>query len=250
MKKILLVILVTVTIFMIYLLNMDRKVYYVALGDDITTTNLDQSKGYSNYIKEYLDYYDQLEKYIYQFSKESYRITDIISDINNNKKVTIEDTEKTIKNALIKADLLTLSIGLNDLSSRINRQNINFINDYESLYNAVDQISEDLEELLILLRQYCKENIFLIGIYYPYHDQNLDLNAVFSYFNNKFKELSAMYDIEYIDIYDIFIENPGYLSETSIYPSEEGLEAISRQIIVTINNTIIKNGWFCKKSLL
>ena len=40
-----------------------------------------------------------------------------------------------------------------DLSSKINRQNINSINNYNSLYNAVDQISDDLEELLILLRK-------------------------------------------------------------------------------------------------
>lgn len=241
MKKILLIVTVIVTIFIIYLLNIDRKVYYVALGDDISTIRLDQNKGYSNYINDYLSYYDKLEKHIYQFSEEGYRITDIISDINNNKKVTIENTEKTIKNALIKADLLTLSVGLNDLSSKINRQNINSINNYNSLYNAVDQISDDLEELLILLRKYCKENIFLIGIYYPYHDQNLELSDVFSYFNQKFKELAGIYNVEYIDIYDLFIENPNYLSETNIYPTEEGLEAISRQIIVTINNTIVKN---------
>lgn len=244
MKKILLIFSIIVIIFIIYITTVDRKIYYVALGDNITTLELNNNKGFSNYINDYLNRYNKLENYINKFSKENYRITDIISDINNNKKVIVGNREKTLKNALIKADLLTLSIGLNDFTAKINTQNINFINDYQSLYNFVDEISNDLEQLLMLIRQYCKEKIFLIGIYYPYSTQNIKLVNVFSYLNNRFKEISEFYNINYVDIYDLFMENPNYISSTMIYPSKEGLELIASQIIVTINNTIIKNSWF------
>lgn len=241
MKKILIVSAVVLSIFIIYLTTIDREIYYLALGDDITTIELENNSGYSNYVKDYLEYYDKLEVYINQFAKNNYRITDMIIDINNNKKVKIGDKYRSIKNALIKTDLLTISIGINDLASKINTQNINKINNYQNLYDGVDEITRDLEELLVLLREYCKEDIFLIGIYYPYQKQNQDLNNVFLYLNTRFKEMSSIYKVQYIDIYDLFGENPSYLSETTIYPSKEGLEAIGSQIIVTINNTLLKN---------
>lgn len=241
MKKILLIFSIIVIIFIIYITTVDRKIYYVALGDNITTLELNNNKGFSNHINDYLNHYDKLENYINEFSKENYRITDIISDINNNRKVAAGNKKKTIKNALIKADLLTISIGLNDFTAKINNQNIEFINDYQSLYNYADEICNDLEQLLILIRQYCKEEIFLVGMYYPYSIQNIKLVNVFSYLNNRFKEISEFYDINYVDIYDLFMENPNYISSTMIYPSKEGLELIASQIIVTINNTIIKN---------
>ena len=158
--------------------------------------------------------------------------------------------KKTIKNALIKTDLLTITAGINDITSKINTQNINSINNYQDLYNNADQITSDLDKLLSLVREYCKEDIFLIGIYYPYTEQNQELNDIFVYMNNRFKDVASKYKTNYIDIYDLFRENINYLSNNNIYPSIEGLEAISRQIIVTINNTVLKNSWFSKKYLL
>ena len=67
------------------------------------------------------------------------------------------------------------------------------------------------------------------------------MNSVFTYLNKKFKELSDIYEVQYIDIYDIFSENPAYVSATNIYPSEQGMEAIGSQVIVTINNATLKS---------
>lgn len=250
MKKIFIIFTVIISIFIIYFVTLDRKIYYLVLGDGITTDNLENNSGYSNYIESYLSNYDKLEMYINQFSKENYRVTDVIKDIDANKKIKIGSSNKTLKNALIKSDLLTISIGMNDLTSKININSINSNINYQKLYDNVDEITHDLEELLVLLRSYCKEDIFLIGVYYPYQNKDEELNKVFSYFNTKFKDTAEIYNIKYIDIYDIFLENQTYLSETTIFPSEKGQEVISNQIIATINNTILKNSWFYKKRLL
>ena len=141
MKKILITLVVIISISVIYLTTADRKIYYLALGDDITTLEVENKLGYSNYIYDYLEYYDKLETYINQFAGNNYRITDLISDINNNKKVKVDNKEKTIKNALIKSDLVTLSIGINDITSKINIQNINAINNFSKLYADADEIT-------------------------------------------------------------------------------------------------------------
>ena len=49
--------------------------------------------------------------------------------IDNNEKVIIDKKEKTIKNALIKADLLTLSIGMNDFIYKMGIDKQNNINE-------------------------------------------------------------------------------------------------------------------------
>ena len=127
MKKILIIGVIILSIFIIYLTTLDKKVYYLVLGDEISlglTSNNKYEKNYTEYIKEYLEEKNILEKYINEYTTQNYRITDIINDINNNKE--IEDTKKTLKNALIKADLVTLSIGTNDIISKI--EDINKMN--------------------------------------------------------------------------------------------------------------------------
>ena len=46
---------------------------------------------------------------------------------------------------------------------------------------------------------------------------------------------------KYIDIYNIFLEDEKNLSSPStLYPSQIGYETIAEQIVVTINNTVLK----------
>ncbi|MBE6138608.1 MAG: SGNH/GDSL hydrolase family protein [Firmicutes bacterium] len=241
MKKILLLLTITTAIFIIYITTRDQKVYYLALGDDITTLGIKEGTGFPNYVNKYLEYYDKSEIFVKEYAEESYRITDLITDINNNKKTIIANRENTIKNALIKADLVTLSVGMNDLTSKINSQTLTDKANYQNLYDSADEISKDLEELLLLIKNLCKEDIYLIGLYYPYQIKNQSLNNVFSYLNKRFKEVAAAYQVHYIDIYDIFSENEVYRSDLTIYPSEKGLEEIGSQVIVTINNASLKN---------
>lgn len=241
MKKIIVIFIIIITIFIIYLSTRDQKVYYLALGDDITTIGIDEEEGFSNHINRYLEYYDKSEQYINEFSQKNYRITDLTVDILDNRKEKVSDSEKTIKNALIKADLVTLSIGMNDITSKVSTQTIDATSNYQFLYGDVDEIVNDLEMLFVELKKLCKEDIYLIGIYYPYKIQNQSLNSAFSYMNKKFKEKADEYQIHYIDIFDIFTENESYISQTTIYPSKEGLEAIGSQVIVTINNAALKS---------
>ena len=103
MKKILVIGVVIISIFLIYLTTIDKKVYYVSLGDEISlgmTKEGYYEKSYPIYIKEYLEEKKKSEIFIDDYETQKYRITDLINDINNNKEV--EETNKKIKNALIK----------------------------------------------------------------------------------------------------------------------------------------------------
>ena len=233
MKKILVIGVVIISIFLIYLTTIDKKVYYVSLGDEISlgmTKEGYYEKSYTIYIKEYLEEKKKLEIFIDDYETQGYRITDLINDINNNKEV--EETNKTIKNALIKSDLITLSIGTNDIISKINTEKALTKIDYNRLYKNIDEIINDLDKLLKLIREYCKEDIILIGINIQTEDEKL--NEIINYANEKFKEISEKYKIYYID----------YLKKEQnkykIYPTKEEYKQISEQIIYTINSNLLK----------
>ena len=114
--------------------------------------------------------------------------------IEDNKKIKINDSEQTIKNALIKADLLTFSIGMNDINYKIGNASIN------ELYDYSDEILKDAEILFIILREYCKEDIIMLN-YYNIYDSEYD--EIFNYINSKLDEIASEYNIKVIDLNNI-----------------------------------------------
>lgn len=230
MKKILTLGIIILSIFIIYLTTIDRKVYFLALGDQISLgqTTDNNEKNYNEYSTEYLKQKNKLEKSITEFSQQGYRITDIINDIKNNKEL---NNKITIKNALIKADLVTISIGTNDIITKIDTENkLNNI-DYNRLYKNIKEILIDLENLFDLLRQYCKEDIILVGININTTDKKI--NEMIKFTNEKFKEISNKYRIIYIDCLEEKIEN-------KIYPTKENYKELGDRIIEIINKNLLK----------
>lgn len=234
MKKILILGIVILSIFIIYLKTLDKKIYYLALGDQ-TSLGMTQEgyyeKSYTEYIKEYLENLNKLEIYINDYQTQGYRITDLINDINNNRE--IEESNKTLKNSLIKADLITISIGNNDIISKINEKKILTPIDYKNIYKNMSTIINDLDNLLKIIREYSKEEIILTGIYI--NTNNEKLNEIINYINEKFKETSEKYKITYIDVYKELKAN-----NYKIYPSKEEYKIIGNNIIDEINNNLLK----------
>lgn len=200
MKKILITGLIFLVIFLIYLANMDKKVYYVALGDSLEREYVSNEEvyGYSYYIKNYLKKDDLLERYSDDFAKADTRITDIIKDINNNAKITTNKGSFSLKNALIKADLITVNISSNDVFNKLKGNNIV----YNDVYDYIDDLAYDLDNLFKLMREYCKEDIVMVGPYNPFSDSSDKLD-VYEYFNEKYKDVCEEYDIIYVDLSDI-----------------------------------------------
>ena len=200
MKKILITGLIFLVIFLIYLANMDKKVYYVALGDSLEREYVSNEEvyGYSYYIKNYLKKDDLLERYSDDFAKADIRITDIIKDINNNAKITTNKGSFSLKNALIKADLITVNISSNDVFNKLKGNNIV----YNDVYDYIDDLAYDLDNLFKLMREYCKEDIVMVGPYNPFSDSSDKLD-VYEYFNEKYKDVCEEYDIIYVDLSDI-----------------------------------------------
>lgn len=230
MKKIIFLSLVVLIVFFIYLFNIDKKVYFLALGDSLTVgTNAfgEDIYGYTDYVKDYLDDKNKLEKYV-NYAVNGYRTIDVINDINDNKVITINDEEITLKNALIKADVLTISIGSNDLLYYLS---------YNDNRKYIVEVINDMDKLFKLIREYCKEDIFVMGFYNPFYYMT-SLNSDVKYANDLLKELTEKYNMTYIEISDELNSNKYLPNMNDIHPSKEGYKIISKKFIKEIEKHV------------
>ena len=214
---------VILIVFVIYLTTLDRKVYYLNIGDSIAI----EDGNYGTLIRDHLKAKNKLEKYVTEFSDDDYRTTDLIRDIEDNRKVFSNNTNISLKNALIKADLVTLSIGSNDIYYKITTASP------RESYEYMDQVLVDLEKLLEIMREYCKEDIIIINYYNCYNDK---YSEIFNYMNDKLEDLALIYDMEVVDIRDIMMGN----TMENRLPSKEQYEAIYERIKQVIDKRIFR----------
>ncbi len=211
MKKIILTILVFLIIFLIYSFNISEETYYLSLGDYLSygINNLDRvDNSYSENIKKH--YEKNLKNYVNYSSIDDYRVMDLMNDINDNKEIIYDNEDYNLQNLLIKANLITISIGMNDL---IYKKNID--------YNYVDELLNDIEELLILIRKYNKDKIYFLGFY-----NIINNNELIEYANKKIESICDRNKINYVDISGL----AKYVIKDA-YPTNDGYTYITEQIL-------------------
>lgn len=184
MKKILALFLIFLLIFFIYLSTIDRKVYFLTLSSNTKIPYIDK-------IIDDLREKNSLEKYVKKFNTDKYRITDYINMIDNNKTVKINNKNQSIKNALIKSDVIVLEVGYDDIYSKTV-----YKEDKEAIYNYIDEVNKDLNELLNKVRLYSKEDIFLI----IKTNNNLIDEKLNNYMLEKLKTTANKYKVESISV--------------------------------------------------
>ena len=184
LKKILFIVLIILAVLLINFLFIDDKIYYLNL-------NTIDSNDYSIYYKEYLEKNHNLEYYNNYYNVKDYRITDLIRMIKDNKEITIDGKKQKIENAIIKADIITIWVGMNEIKYKINTTDI------EELYKYSDTILTDLEELFLLLRKISKEKIIFLNFYNPGDDI---YDEVIDYLNKKINAIAIEYKIDILDV--------------------------------------------------
>lgn len=240
-------IITAIIIMIIFSITKDRKIYYLSLGDSLAagqTPNNKIEESYGDYVAQYLKDRKVLEFYTKAYAKSGYRSIDLLNDLKTNKKITIGNKEITLKHALIKADLVTLSIGSNDLFYKLNIGNEFDLNEYDDIYAYVDEAINDVNKLLYELRKSCKEQIMVFGFYNPFTNYSSSLanmvEPIIDYANAKMEELVRKYDMTFVDIHDKFLANDNYLPSTfEIHPTKDGYKAMSKSIIDQIDKKIL-----------
>ncbi len=220
MKKIIFTIILFLSCYLIYTLTNNNNLNYVTLGDSLSkgvTPYFANGYGYSNYIVDYLKKNKKLNSYNDDFTSIDYRITDLINLIN----INYETNNQTINQAIHSADIITISVGMQELYYKINTNDTN-------IYTYIDKMLEDTEELFTLIRKNNSKKIYMLG-YYNTKNTNQDL---FNYANIKLKEICQKNKITYIDTQSIFYKNTTYFENpNSFNPNLQGYYKIYEKII-------------------
>ena len=226
LKKIILIILL-ISIFFIGIKVKDNKISYISIGDGLSkgmNYNNFESIGYSDHIYNYLKKNNKIEIYTKDFSNENNRITDLIDDINNNISIDINNKKIYIQNAIKNTEILTISIGMNEILYKYS----NHVNN-GYMYSYIDECINDLNKLFKIIKKLNNKNIIFIGYYNPTDDNELDV--FIKYTNKKVIELCNEYKINYIDTYSIFNNNKHLIyNKNNYYPNQDGYKLIAKAV--------------------
>ena len=222
--KLLIIILLSILLaYLIYFFNSNEKINIVAIGDGVssgeTSFNID-GISYNDYIKEYFDNKKLLKNYNNDYSYENYKINDLINDLNSNDLDEYE--KKYIKQIFHNANLITISIGEEELvklsiTKDLDIKYINeFINNYDKLLSIITNISD--------------AKIIIISFY---ENKYLDKSNVII-LNSELSNLSKKYNVIFINISDLMMNEDYYGNDNSFYFNYKGHKEIASMILNSI----------------
>lgn len=225
MKKVLLILILFLSCYFIYQKTIDNKLDYLTLGDYLSKgINVYGKKiyGYNEITVDYLMQEKKIKNYNNTFTSSDYRIIDIIKILEYNEK-----KEDLSLNYLIKkADIITMSIGMNELNYKL-LQNTN------NIYTYIDDLIINYDKILSYINSFHHKDVFILG----YYTKDVGKQDIINYANCKLKNLCDKYNYTYIDLQEMLNSNPNYFVKKEIcVPNLKGYKKISKIIIEKIEN--------------
>lgn len=239
LKKLVIFFLGLLTIYLIYNFTYKEKYVYLSLGDELASgrTPFDTyNSSYADYVYDYLKEKTPEMQIKKANTKEDLRIKDLLKELKNP-----EDTSEPLSKLIKEADIITISIGSEELFSKI-RSNKNLITtNTQALYKFIDELYISIDEVLTEMRYLTKKPIYMIG-YYNIMDYTAEnetkIDSIFNYIDIKLQSLEKKHKINYVKIYEGFKEKQYYLpNKDNAFPSLEGYNYIANQIIEKIKES-------------
>lgn len=215
-KLIIIVILGTILSVIIYLYTRNDEITITAIGDGLSNGMTPYNiEGYSfnDYLKEDYLVTHKLKNYIYEFASGGLTVKDLIYNIKENKKLMIKNEFVEIQRAINEADILTIAIGMDELTNLKITSKIR------------EEFKENIEELFSMIKMLNQNKVFVIGLYNTPFQDALTINRL----NAIIRDVSISNDFIFVDISNI-AQNEYYLDKTSYYLNYEGHKAIYQEI--------------------
>jgi len=225
MKKVLLILILFLSCYFIYNKTSDKKIYYLTIGDSLSRGTNEYgivSYGYNEYVKDYLEENNKLEGFNKTFTDNDYRIMDIIKILEYNEIKDNSSLNRLIK----KADIITISLGMNEIYYKLQKSN-------QNIYTYIDNMIKNYDKLLNYINKFHHDKVFVLG-YYNVLEKKDD---IFTYANYKLQEICKKYNYIYVDLSNIFTNNPNYIEKKDGFtPNNAGYEKISQIIVEKLKN--------------
>ena len=213
MKKIILILFLFLSCYIIYNLTEEKGLSCLVIGDTIAD---------NKYIKDN----SLITNYNNTFINQEYRIKDLINIIKYNEEQEIDNKKISIHRLLKNTDILIISIGMNDLYYKLNTNS-------QNIYTYLNDMLNNIEKLLNEINKYNYKQVYILG-YYNITNNN---NDIFTYINYKLEKLSNKYHYNYIELNNILRNNPNYLKNNHNFElNSQGYSKISKIIVENLKN--------------
>ncbi len=219
MKKIIIltILIGSILTFLIYKYNYHEDMNIVALGDSVamgqTAYNV-VGYSYNDYLKDYFEHSSILNEYITEFMDLEETSKTLLLKLQNN--YTLESTNTSITQAISKAKILTLSLGMNELNNK-----------EEITTKIIDEYLKNMDKILKIFRIYNKKSIFVLSLYPTTKIDQEKTNII----NNRLKELCDQYQIHFVDISNIVQNKEYFFLPNNFYFNYKAHRFISEMII-------------------
>ncbi len=216
-KKIIIIALLgSILSIIIYFYTRKEEINIVSLGDGtsigMTPYNI-EGYSYNDYLKNTYDNIHKLNKY-YEFGSFGKTARELIYEIKENKSKSFKDDKIEIQRAINEADILTISIGMDELSEdKITKQ---MILEYE----------DDIKELFSMINMLNNKEVFIIGLYTIKKEELASIERL----NAILREEAINNNFIFIDITNIVNKKEYYLDSKSYYINYQGHLAIYNEI--------------------
>lgn len=213
MKKIILILFLFLSCYLIYNLTEEKSLSCLVLGDTIAD---------NIYLKDN----EIITSYNNNYINKDYRIIDLINIIKYNEEIKVNNKNISIHRLMKNTDILILSIGMNDIYYKIN-------NDTKNIYTYMNDMINNMEILLEEINKYSYKKVIILG-YYNITNKHNDL---FTYLNYKMKKITNKYNYEYLELNNIIKNNTNLLEKnTNFELNNQGYNEISKIIVEKLKN--------------
>lgn len=216
-KKLILITLIGgILSIIIYVFTQNNEITIMSIGDGLSSGETPYGiEGYSfnDYLKEDYLTTHKLNNYI-EYASRNKTIKELIYEIKENKEITLKNEKIEIKQAINKADILTIAIGMDELAN--NKITSKIKNEY----------LHDLEELFSMINLLNKNKVVIISLYTWGKNDLLTIEKL----NASVRDIALTNNFEFVDINKILMNEEYFFQKNSYYINYLGHKRIYEEI--------------------
>ena len=230
--------------------NEELQLNYLALGDSLAAGINDKGElanGYADYLAFSLKEIEGLKSYNKGFAYPGYKTTDLLNDLNNNVSKPIVNLEgfqkETIDliSAVKEADVITISIGANDVLSLVKPDKEGEITvDTAAISAGIKATGENYRAILSTLKQLNPDvEILVMGYYNPFtklDNYKQQLSLLVKQLDGAVKQIATANGAHFVEIADAIVADEAkYLpNPENIHLSAEGYQVVAQRFFETL----------------
>ena len=222
-KKIIILTVISLSVYFIYLVTNKNNITYISLGDSLSIGQNaygGNSYGYTGYFSDYLR------------EGKNKDIPTLYNDILKNESILIDNNNYNLKRLLQEADVITISIGLNDIIYEYSLKNKKELSKYEE-DRIISYIEDNFNSLIQEIKKYTTKKIIVVG----YPTNNVKYKNLIQKLNTKYKKICQSNTDIFIDS-DKLLNNEKYFElKNNLFPNDQGYKKIAENIIKSYENT-------------